>query len=137
MAAADIFAINVPFVAVTLALITVASGSAPRSAAPSRVDGLGVLLTFLGLAGPLLALVDQRNPGASPARPAPGACDARGLPPVGSMPGRPDACDHGPEGTLDGISQCQQSVRYSDANLNYKRLISYSTTFTSMAVAWQ
>jgi hypothetical protein len=53
------------------------------------------------------------------------------------MPGRPEACDHGPEGPLDGIIQCQQPARFSDANLNYKRLISYSTTFMNMAAPWQ
>ena len=48
-----IFAINVPFVALTLALIC-SVGARPRAAAGARarVDWLGAVLTFLGLAGP-------------------------------------------------------------------------------------
>jgi hypothetical protein len=41
------------------------------------------------------------------------------------------------KGPLDGISQCQQSARFSDATLNYKHLISYSTTFMNAAAPWQ
>jgi EmrB/QacA subfamily drug resistance transporter len=53
-----IFAINVPFVAITLVLITLAiPAPGPRSAAHGRVDWLGALLTFFGLAGPVLALI--------------------------------------------------------------------------------
>jgi EmrB/QacA subfamily drug resistance transporter len=53
-----IFAINVPFVAITLMLINLAVPvRAARSAAPARIDWLGAVLTFLGLAGPVLALI--------------------------------------------------------------------------------
>src|SRR3954451_103904 len=53
-----IFAVNVPFVAVTLALIFIA---VPRPTGPrraGRVDWLGALLTVFGLAGPVLALIN-------------------------------------------------------------------------------
>ena len=52
-----IFAINVPFVAATLVLISRAVPGRERGAAHARVDWLGAVLTFLGLAGPVLALI--------------------------------------------------------------------------------
>src|SRR5260370_2401789 len=52
-----IFAINVPFVVLTLVLITMAVPGRERGAAHARVDWLGAALTFLGLAGPVLALI--------------------------------------------------------------------------------
>src|SRR5712691_9805252 len=52
-----IFAINVPFVVLTLVLITMAVPGREPGAAHVRVDWLGAALTFLGLAGPVLALI--------------------------------------------------------------------------------
>jgi EmrB/QacA subfamily drug resistance transporter len=53
-----IFAVNVPFVLVTLALATrIEVGRGRRSEAP--VDIVGALLCALGLAGPVLALIEQ------------------------------------------------------------------------------
>jgi EmrB/QacA subfamily drug resistance transporter len=68
-----IFAVNVPFVAFTLLLIFLAVPGR-RSAGPSaRVDWIGAALTFLGLAGPVLALIRQPAVGwASPEVWAPG-----------------------------------------------------------------
>ena len=54
-----IFAINVPFVALTLVLILAAVPARERGAAHARVDWLGAVLTFVGLAGPVLALIRQ------------------------------------------------------------------------------
>jgi len=54
-----IFAINVPFVVLTLLLIKLAVPARERGAAHARVDWLGAVLTFLGLAGPVLALIRQ------------------------------------------------------------------------------
>jgi EmrB/QacA subfamily drug resistance transporter len=54
-----IFAINVPFVALTLLLIAVAVPARERAAARVPLDWLGAVLTFLGLAGPVLALIRQ------------------------------------------------------------------------------
>ena len=54
-----IFAINVPFVALTLALIFTSVPARARGAARTPVDWLGAVLTFLGLAGPVLALIRQ------------------------------------------------------------------------------
>ncbi len=54
-----IFAINVPFVALTLLLISVAVPARARGVAHDRVDWLGAALTFFGLAGPVLALIRQ------------------------------------------------------------------------------
>jgi EmrB/QacA subfamily drug resistance transporter len=54
-----IFAINVPFVLITLALVAAA---VPKPAGPRRqvrLDWLGAVLTTLGLAGPVLALIRQ------------------------------------------------------------------------------
>jgi EmrB/QacA subfamily drug resistance transporter len=52
-----IFAINVPFVVLTLVLISMAVPARERGAAHAPVDWLGAALTFLGLAGPVLALI--------------------------------------------------------------------------------
>jgi EmrB/QacA subfamily drug resistance transporter len=54
-----IFAINVPFVAITLMLIAVAVPARAREVARVPLDWLGAVLTFLGLAGPVLALIRQ------------------------------------------------------------------------------
>src|SRR5437764_11824146 len=54
-----IFAINVPFVVVTLLLVTLAVPARARGTAHARVDWLGAALTFFGLAGPVLALIRQ------------------------------------------------------------------------------
>jgi len=58
-----IFAINVPFVALTLVLVSLALPARERGAAHARVDWLGALLTVLGLAGPVLALIRQPSVG--------------------------------------------------------------------------
>ena len=58
-----IFAINVPFVALTLVLISRAVPAHVRSAARGRVDWLGAALTIVGLAGPVLALIRQPQVG--------------------------------------------------------------------------
>ena len=52
-----IFAINVPFVVLTLVLVAMAVPGRERGAAHARVDWLGAALTFFGLAGPVLALI--------------------------------------------------------------------------------
>jgi EmrB/QacA subfamily drug resistance transporter len=54
-----IFAVNVPFVLITLALVSLAVPARTRGAEHARVDWLGAALTFLGLAGPVLALIRQ------------------------------------------------------------------------------
>src|SRR6266487_4298395 len=62
-----IFAINVPFVLATLVLISMAVPGRERGAAHAKVDWLGAALTFLGLAGPVLALIRLPDAGwASP-----------------------------------------------------------------------
>ncbi len=62
-----IFAINVPFVAITLALVAAAVPRRARSGARVHVDWAGAVLTALGLAGPVLALIRQPAAGwASP-----------------------------------------------------------------------
>jgi EmrB/QacA subfamily drug resistance transporter len=58
-----IFAINVPFVALTLMLIFRAVPARARGAAHARVDWLGAGLTCLGLAGPVLALIREPSVG--------------------------------------------------------------------------
>jgi EmrB/QacA subfamily drug resistance transporter len=58
-----IFAINGPFVALTLVLISVAVPARARGMAHARVDWLGAGLTFVGLAGPVLALIRQPDVG--------------------------------------------------------------------------
>jgi EmrB/QacA subfamily drug resistance transporter len=57
-----IFAINVPFVLITLMLVAMA---VPKAAGRRdvRLDWLGALLTVLGLAGPVLALIRQPDVG--------------------------------------------------------------------------
>jgi EmrB/QacA subfamily drug resistance transporter len=54
-----IFAVNVPFVVATLILVSLAIPARPRGVARARVDWLGAALTFLSLAGPVLALIRQ------------------------------------------------------------------------------
>jgi EmrB/QacA subfamily drug resistance transporter len=54
-----IFAINVPFVVATLMLVAVAVPARSGDAGHARVDWVGAVLTFLGLAGPVLALIRQ------------------------------------------------------------------------------
>jgi EmrB/QacA subfamily drug resistance transporter len=55
-----IFAINVPFVLATLMLVAVAvPAREPGAARQARIDWVGAGLTFLGLAGPVLALIRQ------------------------------------------------------------------------------
>ena len=57
-----IFAINVPFVLVTLALVAVAVPKAPGRR-DVHLDWLGAVLTTFGLAGPVLALIRQPEVG--------------------------------------------------------------------------
>jgi EmrB/QacA subfamily drug resistance transporter len=54
-----IFAINVPFVALTMVLIFLSVPARERGMERARVDWLGAVLTFFGLAGPVLALIRQ------------------------------------------------------------------------------
>src|SRR4051812_2313653 len=54
-----IFAINVPFVLLTLMLVSIAVPTRARGDAHARVDWLGAALTAFGLAGPGLPLVRQ------------------------------------------------------------------------------
>ena len=54
-----IFAINVPFVVITLVLIARAVPARPPGMPHARVDWTGAVLTFFGLAGPVLALIRQ------------------------------------------------------------------------------
>jgi EmrB/QacA subfamily drug resistance transporter len=54
-----IFAVNIPFVVATLVLVSLAVPARPPNSAHARVDWLGAALTFLGLAGPVLALIRQ------------------------------------------------------------------------------
>ena len=54
-----IFAVNIPFVVITLMLVARAVPARDRGAAHARVDWLGAALTFFGLAGPVLALIRQ------------------------------------------------------------------------------
>ncbi|MDX6475128.1 MAG: hypothetical protein QOH95_639, partial [Gaiellaceae bacterium] len=49
-----IFAINVPFVALTLILIALSVPARERGVEHARLDWLGAVLTFFGLAGPVL-----------------------------------------------------------------------------------
>jgi EmrB/QacA subfamily drug resistance transporter len=58
-----IFAINVPFVAATLFLVSRAVPARPRGAGHAPVDWLGAALTFFGLAGPVMALIRQPDVG--------------------------------------------------------------------------
>jgi EmrB/QacA subfamily drug resistance transporter len=54
-----IFAINVPFVIATLALVVIAVPARPLGAVRPSVDWLGGVLCALGLAGPVFALIRQ------------------------------------------------------------------------------
>ncbi len=54
-----IFAVNIPFVAATLMLVSVAVPATEPGTSHSPVDWLGAALTFFGLAGPVLALIRQ------------------------------------------------------------------------------
>ena len=54
-----IFAINIPFVIATLMLVSVAVPPRTSTARHGRVDWVGAVLTFFGLAGPVLALIRQ------------------------------------------------------------------------------
>jgi EmrB/QacA subfamily drug resistance transporter len=54
-----IFAVNVPFVIATLMLVSIAVPPRPPGMTHARVDWLGAVLTFFGLAGPVLALIRQ------------------------------------------------------------------------------
>lgn len=58
-----IFAVNVPFVVLTLVLIRVAVAGGDGSRSARRVDFVGAVLTALGLAGPVYALVEQPKRG--------------------------------------------------------------------------
>ncbi len=54
-----IFAVNIPFVLITLVLVSMAIPAREPGATHARVDWLGAALTFFGLAGPVLALIRQ------------------------------------------------------------------------------
>jgi EmrB/QacA subfamily drug resistance transporter len=58
-----IFAINVPFVALTLVLVFLAVPQRPRAGSRPPVDWPGAVLSFLALAGPTLALIRQPESG--------------------------------------------------------------------------
>ncbi len=58
-----IFAINVPFVVVTLVLVARAVPAREPGMAHARVDWTGAVLTFFGLAGPVMALIRQPTEG--------------------------------------------------------------------------
>jgi EmrB/QacA subfamily drug resistance transporter len=58
-----IFAINVPFVLLTLAIVFAAVPARPRGTGHARVDWVGGVLTTFGLAGPVLALIRQPEVG--------------------------------------------------------------------------
>ncbi len=58
-----IFAINVPFVVLTLVIVFAAVPRRPRAAARPPIDWPGGVLSFLGLAGPTLALIRQPEAG--------------------------------------------------------------------------
>jgi EmrB/QacA subfamily drug resistance transporter len=58
-----IFAINVPFVVLTLLLVARAVPPRERGLSHARVDWLGAVLTFFGLAGPVMALIRQPEVG--------------------------------------------------------------------------
>jgi EmrB/QacA subfamily drug resistance transporter len=58
-----IFAINVPFVLVTLLLVARAVEETPRESARGRIDITGAVLCALGLAGPVYALTRQPEVG--------------------------------------------------------------------------
>jgi EmrB/QacA subfamily drug resistance transporter len=54
-----IFAINVPFVIATLMLVSIAVPARAGETTRGRVDWVGAVLTFFGLAGPVLGLIRQ------------------------------------------------------------------------------
>ncbi|MCW2967356.1 MAG: family efflux transporter permease subunit, partial [Solirubrobacteraceae bacterium] len=54
-----IFAVNVPFVVLTLVLVGLAVPKRGRELERKRIDWLGAALTALGLAGPVLALIRE------------------------------------------------------------------------------
>ncbi|MGO9886480.1 MAG: DHA2 family efflux MFS transporter permease subunit [Solirubrobacteraceae bacterium] len=54
-----IFAVNVPFVIATLVLVSIAVPPRAPGTTHARVDWIGAVLTFFGLAGPVLALIRQ------------------------------------------------------------------------------
>jgi EmrB/QacA subfamily drug resistance transporter len=58
-----IFAVNVPFVAATLVLVSRAVSGRPRGGEHAPVDWTGAALTFFGLLGPVLALIRQPTVG--------------------------------------------------------------------------
>ena len=58
-----VFAVNVPFVVVTVLLVLRAVPARPRPKAPRRVDVVGGLLCALGLAGPVYALIEEPSRG--------------------------------------------------------------------------
>jgi EmrB/QacA subfamily drug resistance transporter len=58
-----IFALNVPFVLVTMALIRLAVEAGEERETTRRVDYIGAVLCALGLAGPVFALVEQPKRG--------------------------------------------------------------------------
>jgi EmrB/QacA subfamily drug resistance transporter len=58
-----IFAVNVPFVVLTLVLIARAVPARPPGMTHARVDWTGAALTFFGLAGPVMALIRQPEVG--------------------------------------------------------------------------
>jgi EmrB/QacA subfamily drug resistance transporter len=58
-----IFAVNIPFVIATLILVSIAVPARPPGAPHARIDWLGAVLTFFGLAGPVLALIRQPDVG--------------------------------------------------------------------------
>jgi EmrB/QacA subfamily drug resistance transporter len=58
-----IFAINVPFVLATLALVRAAVPESVDEESTHRIDYLGAVLVALGLAGPVFALIEQPNYG--------------------------------------------------------------------------
>lgn len=58
-----IFALNVPFVVLTLVIVAAAVPQRPRGSAHPPVDWPGGVLSFLGLAGPTLALIRQPQSG--------------------------------------------------------------------------
>jgi EmrB/QacA subfamily drug resistance transporter len=54
-----IFAVNIPFVVTTVVLVSHAVPARARGAEHAHVDWLGAVLTFFGLAGPVLALIRE------------------------------------------------------------------------------
>jgi EmrB/QacA subfamily drug resistance transporter len=58
-----IFAVNIPFVLATLMLVSIAVPPRAPGTTHARVDWLGAVLTFFGLAGPVLALIRQPDVG--------------------------------------------------------------------------